>query len=250
MPPTHHAAITGPPESAVPPLRTYSSSRAADGRLSLEGQPDVDDVFSPSCGTSPVARRLEPIDTSTLAGRRDPRCCGSGSTPRCDAPSPSRSASRTSSSTPRSGRLVRPSSRGETGRAVWYDGGRLARDLTLPALPGYSPAEEHRGQRTCDPPRPCRRPVTRGDRADQAESSQQAMSGIHSTDHVRPGQLQRDGARLREGVARSHGSERNRARTEPLTITHNDTRSLPQRRVERAGCSTTNAGSPHAFWRT
>ena len=219
------------PRAPSLPLRTYSSSRAAGGRPSLEGQPDVNDVFSPPWRRSPVARRLEPIDTSTLAGCRDPRWCGSGSTPR-------------------SGRLLRPSSRGETGRAGRYDGGRLARDLILPALPGTPLLKSTADSADlCDPPRPCRRPVTRGDRADQAESSQQAMSGIHSTDHVRPGQLQRDGARLREGVARSHGSERNRARTEPLTITHNDTRSLPRGRVERAGCFTTNSGSPRAFWR-
>jgi hypothetical protein len=206
-------------------------------------------VFSPPWRRSPVARRLEPIDTSTLAGRRDPRCCGSSSTPRCGAPSPSRSASRTSSSAPRSGRLLRPSSRGETGRAGWYDGGRLARDLILPALPGTPLLKSTADSADlCDPARLCRRHVMRGDRADQAESSRQAMNGIRSTGLVRPGQRQLDGACLREGGALPDRCERTWARAEPRTITHNEARSLPERWVERAG-RTTNSGSPHAFLR-
>jgi hypothetical protein len=41
------------------------------------------------------------------------------------------------------------------------------------------------------------------------------MTGLFTLDSASPGQLRRDGACLREGVARSHGRERNWARSAP-----------------------------------
>lgn len=58
-----------------------------------------------------------------------------------------------------------------------------------------------------------------------------------STDHAHAGQLRRDGACLREGVARSHGCEPNWARTTPRTTTTNQANHQPQRWVEKIGRS-------------
>jgi len=89
-----------------------------------------------------------------------------------------------------------------------------------------------------------RRPQTRPRRPDQAESSQQAMSTIHSTPAVLP--LGKRSAF--EGVARRQGRRRNPARTTPrssLRTPTNPPRDHAQRGVEKCGRSITNSGTPH-----
>jgi hypothetical protein len=71
------------------------------------------------------------------------------------------------------------------------------------------------------------------------------MIDLLALDSARPGQLRRDGACLREGVARSHGRERNWARTKPRTTTTTKARPLPQRWVEKVDRSITNSETPH-----
>ena len=91
-----------------------------------------------------------------------------------------------------------------------------------------------------DPPRPRRRDAPRPRRADQAESSQPDMTTAPSIDHALPPVLQRDGACLREGVARRHGRRRNPARTTPrssLRTPTNQPRHNAQRWVEKVGRS-------------
>ncbi len=70
------------------------------------------------------------------------------------------------------------------------------------------------------------------------------MTIAQSTDHVRQLVLQRDGAWLREGVARSHGRERNWARTTSRTTTTNRPHHHPQRWVRKVGRSITNSETP------
>jgi hypothetical protein len=65
-----------------------------------------------------------------------------------------------------------------------------------------------------------------------------------STDPARPGQLRRDGACLREGVARRHGCRRNWARTTPRTTPTNTAHHQPQRWVEKAGRSIKGSETP------
>jgi len=70
------------------------------------------------------------------------------------------------------------------------------------------------------------------------------MTDSQITAPARPGQLRRDRACLREGVARSHGCERNWARTTPQTTTTNRPHHQPQRWVEKVGRSITNSETP------
>ena len=72
------------------------------------------------------------------------------------------------------------------------------------------------------------------------------MTTLTSTDHALPLVLQRDGACLREVVARRHGRRRNPARRSPrssLRTPINRLRHSPQRWVEKAGRSI--KGSKH-----
>ena len=71
------------------------------------------------------------------------------------------------------------------------------------------------------------------------------MTTLTSTDHALPLVLQRDGACLREGVARSHGRERNWARTKPRTTTTNTAHHQPHRWVEKVGRSIKGSEAPH-----
>jgi hypothetical protein len=98
--------------------------------------------------------------------------------------------------------------------------------------------------RARDPPRACRRHATRASRPDQAESSQQAMTDLLSTDRTRLLPASGVGGCLREGVARWHGCRRNWARTTPQTTTTNQPRHQPQRWVEKVGRSITNSETP------
>ena len=50
---------------------------------------------------------------------------------------------------------------------------------------------------------------------------------------------------LREGVARSHGCERNWARMKPRPTTTNRPHQYPQRWVEKVGRSITGSETPH-----
>ena len=70
------------------------------------------------------------------------------------------------------------------------------------------------------------------------------MTTLTSTDHALPLVLQRDGACLREGVARSHGRERNWARTKPRTTTTNTAHHQPHRWVEKVGRSIKGSEAP------
>ncbi len=84
-----------------------------------------------------------------------------------------------------------------------------------------------------------------GPLSDQAESSQQVMTVAPSTRSARPLVLQRDGACLREGVARRDGCRRNWARTKPRTTITNRPHHNPERLVEKVGRSITNSETPH-----
>jgi len=73
------------------------------------------------------------------------------------------------------------------------------------------------------------------------------MTDLPSTDHARPNQLRRDGACLREGLARSHGRQRNPARMTPRSPLRTPTNRPPhhaQRWVEKVGRSITNSETP------
>jgi hypothetical protein len=72
------------------------------------------------------------------------------------------------------------------------------------------------------------------------------MTDLVALDSARPGQLRRDGACLREGVARSHGRERNWARTKPRTTPTNMAHHQPQRWVEKVGRSIKGSETPQA----
>ena len=74
------------------------------------------------------------------------------------------------------------------------------------------------------------------------------MTTAPSIDHALPPVLQRDGACLREGVARRHGRWRNPARTTPrssLRTTTNQPRHNAQRWVEKVGRSIKGSDTPH-----
>ncbi len=104
--------------------------------------------------------------------------------------------------------------------------------------------------RPAGPPRPrCRdAPSTCG--ADQAESSEQVMTDILTLlDSAVPGLLRRDGACLREALARRHGRRRNPARTttrSSLRTPTNQPRHAPQRWVEKCGRSIKGSDTPQA----
>ena len=73
------------------------------------------------------------------------------------------------------------------------------------------------------------------------------MTTAPSIDHALPPVLQRDGACLREGVARRHGRWRNPARTTPrssLRTTTNQPRHNAQRWVEKVGRSIKGSDTP------
>lgn len=95
------------------------------------------------------------------------------------------------------------------------------------------------------PPRPRCRHATSPRGADQAESSQQDMTSPQITAPARPGQLRRDGACLREGVARWHGCQRNWARTTPRNTPTDQAHHQPQRWVEKVDRSITNSETRH-----
>ena len=74
------------------------------------------------------------------------------------------------------------------------------------------------------------------------------MTTAAITDHARPLVLQRDGACLREVVARRHASRRNPARMTPrstLRTLTNRSRHHAQRWVRKVGRSITNSETPH-----
>jgi hypothetical protein len=71
------------------------------------------------------------------------------------------------------------------------------------------------------------------------------MTYLLALDSACPGQLRRDGACLREGVARRHGCRRNWARTTPQTTTTNQPHHNPQRWVEKVGRSIKGSETPH-----
>jgi len=72
------------------------------------------------------------------------------------------------------------------------------------------------------------------------------MTDLPGTDHAGVGLLRRDGACLREGVARWQRCQRNAARTMARTTTTNEPNHQPQRWVEKVGRSITNSETPHS----
>ena len=72
------------------------------------------------------------------------------------------------------------------------------------------------------------------------------MTHREITAPARPGQLRRDGACLREGVARWQGSQRNWARTTPRGTTTNTAHHQPQRWVEKADRSIKGSDTPQS----
>ena len=100
--------------------------------------------------------------------------------------------------------------------------------------------------RPSDPPGSRRRDAPRARRADQAESSEQAMSTIPSIAPAVP-PLGKRGAF--EGVARRHGRRRNPARMTPrssLRTPTNQALHSPQRWVEKADRSIKGSDTPHS----
>jgi hypothetical protein len=71
------------------------------------------------------------------------------------------------------------------------------------------------------------------------------MTDLFTLDSTCPGQLRRDGACLREGVARWHGRQRNWARTTPRSTTTNTAHYQPQRWVEKVDRSIKGSETPH-----
>jgi putative transposase len=118
--------------------------------------------------------------------------------------------------------------------------GRIRREyntVRLDAAIGYVTSDDEHHGRGPQIRRARAAGLRRACRADQAESSQEVMTTTPSIDRANPLVLQRDGACLREGVARSHGRERNWARTKPRTSTANRPHQQPQRWVEKVGRS-------------
>ena len=119
--------------------------------------------------------------------------------------------------------------------------------VRLHAAIGYvTPEDEHHGRGPAHPPRSRRRDASRTRRADQAESSQQEMTDLQSTDRARA-PLGKRGAF--EGVARRHGRRRNPARTTPrssLRPPTNQALHSPQRGVRKVDCSIKGSETPHS----
>lgn len=72
------------------------------------------------------------------------------------------------------------------------------------------------------------------------------MTDLFTRDSACPGQLRRDGACLREGVARWQGRQRNWARTTPRTTTTNTAHHEPHRWVEKVGRSIKGSETPQS----
>ena len=113
---------------------------------------------------------------------------------------------------------------------------------------GYvTPDDEHHGRGPA-----IRRARTAAIRRAQAERIKQnrakkSMTTAAITDHARPLVLQRDGACLREVVARRHGRRRNPARMTPrstLRTLTSPSRHHAQRWVRKVGRSITNSETP------
>jgi len=155
----------------------------------------------------------------------------------------SRASSATSRATATPGRHHRP------GRS------RCRARARAQAVQHRAPARRHRVRhprrraprpRPDDPPCPRCRPPQGPHGADQAQSSEQAMTDLLSTTRsARAGLLRRDGACLREGVARWQGCQRNWARMTPHTTTTNQAHHKALRWVEKVGRSITNSETPH-----